>query len=228
MSITTTFLPNNGAIHNTAQILKHVMSLAAEVELGALFINSKLMMQLQHTLVETGHHQTPTQVQTNNLTAYGVVTNKIIPRATEVMDMHFHWLHDQEQQQHFHFYWWPGKTNFTDYETKHHPAIHHKLVTVFFNTSRKNKRPKQHQQKCERWWKMALMHHQNKSVSNCKGVLKSPNSLTPALGNEQMVHKKGNIQMLSHGRTSKLWNHHITKSLVVNFEPATNKNDNID
>ena len=105
MSITTTFLPNNGAIHNTAQILKHVMSLAAEVELGALFINSKLMMQLQHTLVETGHHQTPTQVQTNNLTAYGVVTNKIIPRATEVMDMHFHWLHDQEQQQHFHFYW---------------------------------------------------------------------------------------------------------------------------
>ena len=35
------FPPNNGAILNIAQIIKAVMSSAAEAELGALFINAK-------------------------------------------------------------------------------------------------------------------------------------------------------------------------------------------
>ena len=46
MSANTAFPPNNGAVHNTTQILKQFVSLTAEVELGALFINSKLAMQL--------------------------------------------------------------------------------------------------------------------------------------------------------------------------------------
>ena len=33
--------PNNGSIHNVAQIIKAVMSSAAEAELGALFINAR-------------------------------------------------------------------------------------------------------------------------------------------------------------------------------------------
>ena len=45
-STNAAFLPNNGAVHNMAQISKHVMSLAVEAELNTLFINSKLMIQL--------------------------------------------------------------------------------------------------------------------------------------------------------------------------------------
>ena len=42
MRTNTTFLPNNAAVHNTIQILKHIMSSAMEAELGMLFINSNL------------------------------------------------------------------------------------------------------------------------------------------------------------------------------------------
>jgi hypothetical protein len=40
MSNDTTKLPNNDAILTIAQILKAVMSLAAETEMGALYINN--------------------------------------------------------------------------------------------------------------------------------------------------------------------------------------------
>ena len=61
-----------------------------------LLITSKLAMQLQHTLVKMGHPQSPTLVKTDNLAAYGILTNKIIPHMTKAMDMDFHWLNDQE------------------------------------------------------------------------------------------------------------------------------------
>ena len=125
---TLPFLPTMAA-----QIFKHFMSSAMEAELGALFIKSKLA-QLHHTPVELGHTQPPTPIQMDNLTAYGVVTNKIIPRPTKAKDIRFHWLWDREQQQHFSFYWQPGKTNYADHWTKHHLAAHHKLMHQVFST----------------------------------------------------------------------------------------------
>ena len=97
MSTSTTFPPKNGAVHSTAQKLKPIMPSAVE---------GKLAMQLQHTLAEMGHYQPPKEVKTDNLTAYGFVTNRIIPHATKAIDMLFHWLCNQENEQHFHFYWW--------------------------------------------------------------------------------------------------------------------------
>ena len=41
---------NNGAVMNVSQIIKAVMSSAAEVELGALFINCKLAVPARRTL----------------------------------------------------------------------------------------------------------------------------------------------------------------------------------
>ena len=41
LSKNVTFPPNNGAIHNVAEIIKPVMSSAAEAELGALYINAR-------------------------------------------------------------------------------------------------------------------------------------------------------------------------------------------
>ena len=41
------------------------------------------------------------------------------------MDMHFHWLRVRECQEQFRIYWRPGKSNYADYWTKHHPSKHH-------------------------------------------------------------------------------------------------------
>ena len=85
MSTNTAFPPNNGAIHITAQVIQHVISLAVEAKLGMLFIISKLATQLQKTLAKMGHPQPPTTVQRDNSTVYGIIPNKIILRASKAM-----------------------------------------------------------------------------------------------------------------------------------------------
>jgi hypothetical protein len=72
-----------------------------------------------------GHPQPHTPIQTNNTAAKGVINNKIQPKQTKAMDMHFHWLRNQEAQGQFRIYWHPGKSNLADYLTKHHPPAHH-------------------------------------------------------------------------------------------------------
>ncbi len=46
---------NNGAVLNILQIIRAMMSLAAEAKLGALFINAKMAVSMQCTLKEMGH-----------------------------------------------------------------------------------------------------------------------------------------------------------------------------
>ncbi len=117
--------PNNGAILNTSQIIKSVMSSAAEAELGALYMNAREAVPCRTLLDELGHKQPPTPIQTDNSTALGVVTNNILPRRTKAMDMRFWWLRDRKSQEHFRYYWRPGPTNRGDYFTKHHCSAHH-------------------------------------------------------------------------------------------------------
>ena len=57
MSNDSTDPPNNGAVLTIAQIIKNVMSSAAEAELGALFINCREAVPARHTLEEMGHKQ---------------------------------------------------------------------------------------------------------------------------------------------------------------------------
>ena len=120
--------PNNGAVLNVSKVLKAVMSSAAEAELGGLFYNAKIAVPMRKTLEELGHPQPATPVQTDNSTAYGVINNKIQPKATKAMDMRFYWLKDRESVDQFRYYWKPGKTNLADYWTKHHPALHHQSI----------------------------------------------------------------------------------------------------
>ena len=121
-----TFPPPNGAILNIAQIIKHVMSSAAEAELGALYINAKEAVYIRLILERMGHPQNATPIQTDNSTAAGVINSSIQPKRTKAMDMRFHWLRDRETLKQFRIYWRPGKQNLADYWTKHHPASHHK------------------------------------------------------------------------------------------------------
>jgi hypothetical protein len=100
---TTNSPPNNGAILTVATIIKAVMSLAAEAELGALYLNAKEAAYLQKILTEMGHPQPQTPIRTNNLTAEGVINHKIQPRQTKAIDMRFHWLRSAKPKANFEF-----------------------------------------------------------------------------------------------------------------------------
>ena len=123
-----TFPPPNGSILNIAQIIKNVMSSAAEAELGALYINAREAIYIRLILERMGHPQTATPIQTDNSTAAGVINNTIQPKQMKAMDMRFYWLQDRETLKQFRIYWRPGKQNMADYWTKHHPASHHKNI----------------------------------------------------------------------------------------------------
>ncbi len=84
----------------------------AEAEIGALYLNAQEVVYLRQILVEMGHPQPPTPIQTDNTTAEGVVNHKIQPKRTKAMDMHFHWLRDRKQRQQFWIYWRPGGGKF--------------------------------------------------------------------------------------------------------------------
>ena len=78
---------NSGAVVNISQIIKAVMSSAAEAEFGALFVKAKMIVSMQQTLKEMGHPQPQTPIQTNNSTAHALLTNRILPKALKAMDM---------------------------------------------------------------------------------------------------------------------------------------------
>jgi hypothetical protein len=96
---------NNGAVLNILQIIRAVMSSAAEAELGALFINAKTAVSMRQTLIKLGHPQPRTPIQTDNATAHALLTNKILPKALKAMDMRFHWLRCRDAQDQFRYYW---------------------------------------------------------------------------------------------------------------------------
>eukprot|EP00804_Cyclotella_cryptica_P000450 CCRYP_019933-RA/>CCRYP_019933-RA protein AED:0.03 eAED:0.04 QI:0/0/0/1/0.4/0.16/6/0/1642 len=122
---------SNGTILTLAQIIKPVMSSAAEAELGALYINAWETIPQRHLLNELGHPQPPTPIQIDNSTAFGMVTNIIQPKRTKAMDMHFHWLRCRENQKQFRTYWRAGTTNLADYVTKHLPPSIIKLFATY-------------------------------------------------------------------------------------------------
>ena len=117
---------DNGAVLNVAQIIKNVMSSAAEAVLGALFINSRQAIPARISLEELGHQQSPTPIQTDNTTALGFVSKKMQPKATKSVDMRYWWMRDRSDQKQFRYYWGPGPTNNADYYTKHFCKAHHR------------------------------------------------------------------------------------------------------
>jgi hypothetical protein len=95
---------NNGTILNILQIIQTVMSSAAEAELGALVINAKTAALMRQTLMELGHPQPRTPMQTNNAMAHALLANKILPKALKATVMPFHWLRCCDVQGKFYYY----------------------------------------------------------------------------------------------------------------------------
>jgi hypothetical protein len=122
----------NGAISIISKVLKHVMSSAAEAEIGAVFINAKEGAVLRTTLEELGHPQPPTPMETDNTTATGYSNGTIKQKRTKAMDMRFYWIKDRVKQGQFNVYWGRGYQNLADYFTKHHSLAHHKRMREIY------------------------------------------------------------------------------------------------
>jgi hypothetical protein len=58
-------------------ILKLFAALAAEAELGALFLNAQEAKIMQLILTELGHPRPPTPIHIDNTTTVGIVNKKV-------------------------------------------------------------------------------------------------------------------------------------------------------
>lgn len=131
------FVAPNGSIHTISSILKNVMSSATESEFAGLFYNARDAVPLRITLIEMGHPQPPTPIQTDNSTANGIANGTVKQRKSKAMDMRFYWIQDRIRQKQFHVYWAPGSQNRADYQTKRHPTSHHRAMRPVFLHSAK-------------------------------------------------------------------------------------------
>jgi len=118
----------NGAIHITCTILKLVAALAAEAELGALFLNAQEVKVIRLVLKELGHPQPPTPIHVDNTTTVGIANNTIKRQRSRAMEMRYFWLLDGEVQNRVRFHYQPGQENLGDYPSKHHSTDIHQHV----------------------------------------------------------------------------------------------------
>ena len=115
----------NGLVLTLAQIMKYVVSSAAEAEMTALFLTAKEMVPLRNTLTEMGWKQPPTPLQYDSSSTVGMTNRTLITRNSKSWDLRLHWLRCREAQTQFRFYWDKGPNNDGDYRSKHHPDIYH-------------------------------------------------------------------------------------------------------
>jgi hypothetical protein len=131
-SSNTANILTNRAILIISTVLKHVMSSAAEAEIGAVFINAKEGAVIRKTLEELGHPYPPTPLEPDNTTATSYSNGKIKQKRTKATDMRFYWIKDRVKQGQFNVYWGPGYRNSADYFTKHHSPAHHKRMREIY------------------------------------------------------------------------------------------------
>ena len=115
----------NGTILTIAQIMRYVVSSAAEAETTALFLTAKEMVPLQNNLTEMGWKQTPSPPQSDNSTTVGMTNSTLIQKQSRSWDLQLNWLRCREAQGQFRTCWGKGPNNDGDYCTKHHPDIYH-------------------------------------------------------------------------------------------------------
>ena len=115
----------NRPILTIAQIIRNVISSAAEAELTGLFICAREIFPLRQALNETGWPKPKSPIQCDNSTAVGVVNQTIISQKTKSMDIQFHWLICRDSRYQFRYFWGTGSLNLGDYSTNNHPSIYH-------------------------------------------------------------------------------------------------------
>jgi hypothetical protein len=94
------------------------MASATEAELAALFHNA---------LIEMGHPQSATPIQTNNARAAGIANETVKQRRSKAIGMRFYWIHDRVKHGQFMIHWQKGTDNLADYFTKHNSHAYQKV-----------------------------------------------------------------------------------------------------
>jgi hypothetical protein len=124
--------PMNGAVLVVCNILRVVVSSAAEAELAGVFYNAKETIALRTTLEELGHEQPPTPIVTDNSTAAGIANDTVKMKQSKAMDMRFYWSRDKVKQGIITVTWRAGSVNRADYFSKDHPPAHHREMRPMF------------------------------------------------------------------------------------------------
>eukprot|EP00957_Ditylum_brightwellii_P205386 15343655-Ditylum_brightwellii.AAC.1 len=81
---------NNGPTFTLSTIIKHVVALASDAEVAALFYNAQEAVSLCVLLEEMGRPQLLTLLVTDSKTAYGITTGTTSPNQSKVVNMCFH------------------------------------------------------------------------------------------------------------------------------------------
>ena len=115
----------DGPVLTIYQIIKNVISSAAEAELSGLFICAKAMVPLRNILMEMGWTLPHLPVQCNNYFAIGVTNKTMVNKMLKSMDMRLWWLLCRYPQDHFRYYWAPGNQNLANHSTNNHPPLYH-------------------------------------------------------------------------------------------------------
>ena len=118
----------NGSILVECKTLRHVVSSAAEAEVGGIFHNAQTTIPIRTLLQALGHHQPPTPINTDNATANGFVHDNIYQKRSKSWDMRYYWLRDRSMKKQFNIFWAKAILNLADYFTKHHPTKHHRAT----------------------------------------------------------------------------------------------------
>ena len=84
--------PLNAPVEVNSGIIKAILSLAAEAELGALFYNAKDGCRLWNTLQDLGYPQPPTPIQTDNACAAGIANDMVRQRCSKAIHLRFYWV----------------------------------------------------------------------------------------------------------------------------------------
>jgi hypothetical protein len=122
----------NGIIDVFSTVIKTVCSAVAEAEYASLFLTGHAATSLRHTLIDLGYPQGTTEIICDNTCAVGIANQSIKQKRSKAIDMRYHWIRDQVEQQKMRIIWKPGKDNFADHFTKAQPVWYHKLNRHLF------------------------------------------------------------------------------------------------
>ena len=124
--------PLNGPIHIEYQVLKHVVTSAAEAETSGIFLNIKTAIWIRRMLEVLGHPQQIIPIKTDNSTAEAFSNSTLKERRSKAWDMRLYWIQDRVHNKEFYVYWQAGAENFADYFTKHFSPQYHQTIRPIY------------------------------------------------------------------------------------------------
>jgi hypothetical protein len=116
----------NGGILAISSIIPTVCSSAAESEYAALFLIGQHGIWLRNILQAMGYTQKqPTLIVCDNSCAVGIANRTVKMKQSKAINMRYHWIQEQIQNNVLQVSWIKGIDNFADFFTKALPVYQH-------------------------------------------------------------------------------------------------------